>query len=128
MTCPAREILETLFNLKAEVNGIKKSMIPDTAKILSSDSEILSEVANDPNSIGVICLNQVNDSVKILAINEVDASTENVATEAYIASRIVQAVTSGNESASLQALKAWIDTEEGKKILTEMNITITNVH
>lgn len=36
-------------------------------KALSSDAEVMSEVANDPNAIGYIDASSVNDSVRVVA-------------------------------------------------------------
>lgn len=118
----ARLALEDIYGLKGDVNGMVRSLIPDTAIMKDSDAEVLAEVQASLNSIGVVALNQISADIKTLAINGVDATSENILNGTYSGARVIQLATTDATSDSLMIIKTWAESEIGKNILKEMNI------
>ena len=69
-----------LFGLEEkDAQGNKTDTTTDKAAITNSTSVMMTSVANDPNGIGYISLGSLNDSVKAIRIDGVEATASNTA-------------------------------------------------
>ena len=64
-------------------SGEKVDMTTPSAAITNSTAVMMTTVASDPQGIGYISLGSVNETVKALAIDGVDATVENIENGTY---------------------------------------------
>lgn len=76
-----------IFGIQKEIKGKKVDAITTKAEVTNSTGVMLTSVSNSKNSIGYISLGSVNDSIKILKIDGVYPSVENVKNKSYVISR-----------------------------------------
>jgi phosphate transport system substrate-binding protein len=89
------------------------------AVIQNSTNRVMMSVANEPNAIGYISLGSLNDTVKAVQIDGVDATPENVKNGSYKLARPFNiAYKAGLDEAS-QGLLDFILSEEGQKMVKE---------
>lgn len=66
-----------------ESDGTKKDLTTDSAVIANSTDVVMNNVKGDPSAIGYISLGSLNDSVKAIKIDGVDATVDNVKSGTY---------------------------------------------
>ncbi len=112
-----------LFGLEEkDASGNKIDMTTDAAAITNSTSVMMTSVANDPAAIGYISLGSLNDSVKAVDIDGVEATPENVKSGAYKASRpfnIVVTESSTDSNPAAQDFINFIMSADGQAIVEE---------
>ncbi len=112
-----------LFGLEEkDADGNKIDTTTDAAAITNSTSVMMTSVASDPAAIGYISLGSLNDSVKAVDIDGVEATPENVKSGAYKASRpfnivVTEAATDSNPAA--QDFINFIMSADGQAIVEE---------
>ena len=68
-----------LFGLEEkDAAGNKVDMTTDAAAITNSTSVMMTSVASDPDAIGYISLGSLNDTVKAVEIDGIEATAQNV--------------------------------------------------
>ncbi|WP_241156985.1 substrate-binding domain-containing protein [Adlercreutzia sp. ZJ304] len=100
-------------------SGKKVDMTTDTAAITNSTSVMMTSVAGDPAGIGYISLGSLNDTVKALNIDGVEATTENVKNGSYAISRPFNIVTGASLSEAAQDFVKFIMSADGQKVVSE---------
>ena len=88
---------------------------------LDSTGGVMARVAATPGAIGYVSLDVVDDTVKPLQLDGVDATEENIKAGTYILSRPFVMATNGEISAQSELVQAWFDfigSEEGQQIIT----------
>lgn len=109
-----------LFGLEEkDASGNKIDMTTDTAVITNSTSVMMTSVASDPNSIGYLSLGSLNDSVKALLIDDVEASAANVKSGDYKVSRPFNIVIKDSLSAPAQDFISFIMSSDGQAIVED---------
>ncbi len=109
-----------LFDLEEkDASGNKIDTTTDSAAITNSTSVMMTSVANDPKGIGYISLGSLNDTVKAVAIDEVEATTKNVKSGDYRISRPFNVVTSEDLSAPAQDFIDFIMSVDGQTIVED---------
>ncbi len=109
-----------LFELEEkDASGNKIDMTTDTAVVTNSTSVMMTSVASDPNGIGYISLGSLNDTVKALAIDGVDATAENVKSGDYKVSRPFNIVTTDALSPQAQDFIDFIMSADGQAVVEE---------
>lgn len=98
--------------------GEKVDNTVNTAVISNSTSIALTSVAEDPMSIGYVSLASLNDTVKALKIDGVEATSDRIQDETYPISRSFNLVTGENESALAKDFISFILSTEGQKIVS----------
>ena len=97
------------------------------AQEIDSTGGVLSTVANTPGAIGYISLDVIDESVKVMAIDGVVASEENIIAGDYKLSRPFVMATKGEISAQnelVQSFFAYIESEEGKAIIKQVGLIL----
>lgn len=96
-----------------------------TEAIITNNTEVmLSTVAGDDYAIGYVSLGSMNDSVKALKVNGVEATAENIKAGTYEVARPFNIATKGEVSTATQDFINYILSAEGQAIV-EKNGYIT---
>ena len=101
------------------VMGKEGPPIVDMAILQPSNGAVRTTVSTTPDSIGFLSFGYLDESVKALAIDGVEATEANAASGAYPIVRPLNLLTKGEPSG---VVKAWLDfilSDEGQKIVVE---------
>ena len=107
--------------------GIEKDGTDRTyakAEISNSTSVVISTVAGNKNAIGYISLGSLNDSVKAVKIDGVDATVDNVKNGSYKISRPFIITTKDGISDLAADFIKFILSDDGQAIVSEKYITV----
>ena len=112
-----------LFGIEQkDADGNKVDMTTDMAMITNSTAVMMTTVAGDEQGIGYISLGSVNDTVKALKIDDVEATVENVKAGTYKIVRPFNIVTNG-ELDKLDEVSAdfvnYILSADGQKVIED---------
>ena len=111
-----------LFELEEkDAAGNKMDITTPDAAITNSTSVMMTSVASDPAAIGYISLGSLNDTVKAVDIEGVEASAENVKNGSYQVSRAFNIVTGGNLSPVASDFIKFIMSKDGQAIVADNN-------
>lgn len=107
-----------------ELMGIKVDDVDNTtsaAEISNSTSVVMTTVAGNANAIGYISLGSLNDTVKAVKVDGVEATVENILADEYPIYRPFNIVTNSNNdlSALAQDFITFIMSKQGQDIITE---------
>lgn len=100
-----------------DASGKKVDYTTEEAAITNSTSVMLNGVAGDVYSIGYVSLGSLNDSVKALKIEEIDATVSNIKNKSYKISRPFNIAVKENLSDAAQDFVNFILSGEGQKIV-----------
>ena len=110
-----------------ELMGIEKDGTDRTyakAEISNSTSVVISTVAGNKNAIGYISLGSLNDSVKAVKVDNVEATVDNVKNGSYKISRPFIIATKDEISDLAADFIKFILSDDGQAIVSEKYITI----
>ena len=110
-----------------ELMGIDKDGTDRTyakAEISNSTSVVISTVAGNKNAIGYISLGSLNDSVKAVKVDNVEATVDNVKNGSYKISRPFIIATKDEISDLAADFIKFILSDDGQAIVSEKYITI----
>ena len=108
-----------------ELNDVKDAC--KYAQELDSTGAVLAKVAATPGAIGYVSLDVVDDTVKALQLNSVDATEDNILAGTYVLQRPFVMATTGELSEQNEIVKAWFDyigSETGKEIIKKVGLII----
>ena len=94
---------------------------------LDSTGGVMARVAATPGAIGYVSLDVVDDTVKPLQLDGVDATEENIKAGTYILSRPFVMATNGEISAQSELVQAWFDfigSDEGQQIIKDAGLIL----
>ena len=100
-------------------NGEKVDYTTEEATITNNTSVMMTTVAGDEYSIGYISLGSLDDSVKALKIDGVDASVENIKNDTYKVARPFNIAVKGELSEAAQGFADYIMSAEGQAIIAD---------
>lgn len=95
------------------------------ANELGSTGAVMARIASTPGAIGYVSLDVVDDSVIVLALDNVEPSVENIRTGKYFLSRPFIMVTKGEIGQQSELLQAWFDYvlgEEGRAVAVQVGL------
>ena len=96
-----------------------KDVTVDTAEITSSTSVMMTTVAGNPQAIGYSSLGSLNDQVKAIQVDGVDATVENVKAGTYSVSRPFNLLTKDGLSDAAQDFVNFILSKEGQAVIAD---------
>ena len=109
-----------LFGIQEkDENGEKMDMTTDLAEITNSTAGMLLTVTGNRNAIGYISMGSMNDAVKTLEIDGVEATFENIRNGTYKVARPFHIATKADVSSAAQDFINYILSAEGQKIVEE---------
>ena len=109
-----------LFGIQEkDENGEKMDMTTDLAEITNSTAVMLLTVTGNRNAIGYISMGSMNDAVKTLEIDGVEATFENIKNGTYKVARPFNIATKSDASPAAQDFISFILSEEGQAVVEE---------
>lgn len=108
-----------LFGIEEEKDGEKVDMTTDEASVTNSTSVMMTTVAGDENAIGYISLGSLDDTVKAVKIDGVEATVDNVSNDSYKIARPFNILTSDKESDVAKDFVNYIMSADGQKIVED---------
>ena len=105
--------------LMGVVDADDKDVTVDTAEITSSTSVMMTTVAGNPQAIGYSSLGSLNDQVKAIQVDGVDATVENVKAGTYSVSRPFNLLTKDGLSDAAQDFVNFILSKEGQAVIAD---------
>lgn len=95
------------------------------ANELDSTGAVIAKVASTPGAIGYASLDALDDSVKALSLESVEATAENIKAGNYFLSRPFVMATKGEISEQNDLVQAWFDFvlgDEGQQVASEVGL------
>ena len=95
------------------------------ANELDSTGAVIAKVASTPGAIGYASLDALDDSVKALSLEGVEATAENIKAGNYFLSRPFVMATKGEVSEQNDLVQAWFDFvlgDEGQQVASEIGL------
>lgn len=109
--------IELLGIEEKNADGKKVDRTINTAEITNSTSVMMTTVAGNENAIGYISLGSLNNTVKAVKVDGVEASAENVKNGSYKVSRPFNIVTNGAVTELADDFIRFILSEEGQAVV-----------
>ncbi len=98
-------------------DGTKVDNTTEEAMITNDTAVMLTTVAGNPYGIGYVSLGSLNDTVKALQIDGVDATPENVKNGSYAIQRPFNIATKGTPSEAAQDFIQYILSADGQNVI-----------
>lgn len=108
-----------------EIIGLKDKC--KYAQEINDSGVVIQKVASTPGAIGYVSLDLINNTVKAVQVEGVEANAENIKSSKYILSRPFVMATKGEISAQSDAVKAffsYIESDEGKEIIESVGLIL----
>ena len=102
-----------------DADGNKVDNTTEEASITNNTAVMMSTVTGDVDAIGYISLGSLNDSVKAVKIDGVEATAENIKSGEYKVSRPFNIATNGEVSEVTQDFIDYILSPEGQAVVEE---------
>ena len=99
--------------------GLEKGKIAEKANFVQSNAAMKTAIANDPQGIGYISLGVADSSVKLLAIDGVFPSNDNVKSGKYEIARGLYMNTRGEPGPLAKAFISYMLSPEGQALVKE---------
>ncbi|HBA68385.1 MAG TPA: phosphate ABC transporter substrate-binding protein [Lachnospiraceae bacterium] len=99
--------------------GEKVDYTTDAAAVTNSTAVMMQSVAGDVYSVGYISLGSLNDTVKAVRIDGIEATVENIENGTYKIARPFNIVTKGTVSGEAQDFIDFIMSADGQKVIEE---------
>ncbi len=111
--------VELLGIEEEQEDGSMMDMTTLDAVTVNGTSVVMTTVSGDPYAIGYISLGSLDDTVKALQVDGVDATAENITSGDYTISRPFNIATNGEATAEAQDFIDFILAEEGQAIVAD---------
>jgi phosphate transport system substrate-binding protein len=105
-----------------ELMGVMVDDVDNTtasAEISQSTSVVLTTVAGNTNAIGYVSLGSLNDTVKAVKVDGVEATVDNIKAGSYAVSRPFEVVTNDNLTDLSKDFISFILSKQGQDIISE---------
>lgn len=99
------------------------------ASELDSTGAVIAKVAATPGAVGYVSLDAINDTVKAVSLEGVEATPENIKAGSYFLSRPFVMATKGEIAEQSDAVKALFDylaSDEGKEVITGAGLILAD--
>ncbi len=95
------------------------------ANELDSTGAVMAKVASTPGAIGYVSLDVLDDTVKAVTLEDVEATEENIKDGSYFLQRPFVMATLreiSEQSEAVQALFVWLQSDAGKEVITSVGL------
>ena len=116
--------VELMGILEKDADGNKKDLTTDEAVIVSKTDVMLATIEGDASSIGYISLGSLNNSVKAVTVDEVQAKPGNIKNGSYPVARPFNIATKGMPSELARDFISFILSAEGQEVIADKYISI----
>lgn len=99
--------------------------ISPKAIVQDSNGSVMQLVAGDPNAIGYISLGLLNENIKALDLDGIEATAENIMNDTYMLFRPFLFVTNGEPTGLAKDFIDFTLSEEGQKLLSQEGLIPT---
>ena len=114
-----------LFGLEEKLpDGTKRDLISKDIGVENNTNSILTTVQNDKYAIGYVSMGSLNDNVKAVQIDGIDASTANVKNGTYKISRPFNIATKGEVTGLAKDFIDFIMSKDGQEVTAKTCIAI----
>ena len=99
------------------------------ANELDSTGAVMAKVASTPGAIGYVSLDVLDDTVKTVAVDDVEPTVENIKGGTYALSRPFVMATNGEiseQSEAVQAIFTYLASDEGKALVESVGLITVN--
>lgn len=110
--------------LEKDADGNKTDRTTEEAVTANKTDVMLTGVASDEYAIGYVSLGSLNDTIKALSIDGVEATAENVKGGSYKIARPFMIATKGEGSALAKDFISFILSKEGQEVISNGYIAI----
>lgn len=97
------------------------------ASELDNTGAVMARVAATPGAIGYVSLDVVDDTVKAVALDDVEPTEDNIKAGSYILSRPFVMATKGEISEQSELVQAWFDyigSDAGKEVIQSVGLIL----
>jgi len=119
-----RGAFDELLKIEEKKDGKTTSYLKADALIAEGNGSVKANIASKENAIGYISLGFLDNSLKALKVDGVEATVANVKNKSYPISRPFIMLTKGEENATVKSFLEYIKGDEGQKIVSEKYISI----
>ncbi|MGI6727272.1 MAG: substrate-binding domain-containing protein [Anaerovoracaceae bacterium] len=116
--------IELLEIEEKDSKGNKKDLTTDEAVIANKTDIMLTNIAGDNYAVGYVSLGSINESVKAVSIDGVQATAENIKNGSYTIARPFNIVTKGVPTEPAQDFINYILSAEGQAIVADGYIAV----
>lgn len=109
-----------------DADGNKTDMTTDDAVIGNATGVIMTNVANDTYAIGYISLGSLNETVKAVKVDGVEANAENIKNETYPVARPFNIATNGAPTGVAADFIKFILSSDGQAIVSDGYIAVND--
>ncbi len=102
-----------------ELTGVQEVGTTEEAIIQNSTDAIMTQVSGNEYAIGYVSLGALNDTVKAVKVDGVEASVDNVKAGSYTVSRPFNIATKGEVSQAAQDFINFIMSKEGQQVISD---------
>lgn len=106
-----------------EILGIEDKCL--YAQEINSTGAVMAKTASTPGAIGYVSLDIIDDTVKTLTVDNVEATTENIKAGTYPIQRPFVMATKGEiseQSQAVQDLFSYIESDEGQALIQSVGL------
>ena len=123
---PEPEVLSSNLwgSKKKKDDGTKVDNTTKEATVVNSTDVVLTNVSGDPYAIGYVSMGSLNDTVKAVNVDGVEATTENVKNGSYVVSRPFNLATKGEPTGLAKDFIDFILSAEGQEVVADGYIKI----
>ncbi|MDF2546878.1 MAG: phosphate-binding protein [Anaerosolibacter sp.] len=107
-----------------DASGNKADLTTKNALVQPSTGAVKQTVANTPDSIGYVSMGALDDAVKTVKVEGVEATEENAKDGSFKISRPFLFLTNGEESETVKAFIEFIMSAEGQEIVAQEFISV----
>ena len=116
--------VELLKIEEKDASGNKVDYTTKEAVIANGTDVVMTQVAGDQNAIGYISLGSLNDTIKALKVDGVEATSENVKSGSYKVARPFNIATKGDVSEVAADFISFIMSKEGQEVVSKSYISV----
>ena len=116
-----------LFGIEVKgADGSKKDLTSKEAIIAKQTDVMMTNIAKNRNAIGYISLGSLNDTVKAVAIDGVQANAENVKNGSYSIARPFFIATKGEPSGLIEDFIKFMLSDKGQAVVSKNYVPVSN--
>lgn len=105
-------------------DGSKKDRTTKDAIIANKTDVVMTNIAGDPYALGYISLGSLNDTVKAIKIDGVEATVENIKNGSYKIARPFNIATKGEPTGLAKDFIDFVFSAEGQKVVAQSYIAV----
>ncbi len=119
-----RGAFEELLKLQEKKDDKTYSLMAKDALVVDGSGAVKANIAAKENAIGYTSLGYVDESMKLVSVDSVECTVDNVKSGKYVISRPFLMLTKGEMKPEVKAFLDYVLSDAGQKIVSEKYITV----